>query len=70
MKAIIQHTIQKFIENPTDVGQFAIGRGVYIMTWDSVEKTVTIMTRPSWDIICEGNNARILAQHIYNHSQK
>jgi hypothetical protein len=70
MKAIIKNCIQSFIENPSGPGTFAVGRGNYQMTYDSCENTVTIMSRPSYTIVCEGNNPTKLAEAIIRHSEK
>lgn len=70
MKAIIQQCIERFLENPNGSGTFAVGRGNYQMTYDSSEKTVTIMSRPSYTIVCEGDNPTQLAYTVLKHSEK
>ncbi len=70
MKTIIKNCIEKFINNPSGPGTFAVGRGNYQMTWDSCENTVTIMSRPSYTVLCEGDNPTRLAEVVIKHSQK
>jgi hypothetical protein len=70
MKTIIRQCIERFLADPTGPGTFAVGRGNYQMTWDSCENTVTIMSRPSYTIVCEGNNPTKLAEAIIRHSEK
>lgn len=70
MKTIIKNHIAKFLANPTGPGTFAVGRGNYQMTYDSVTGMVTIMSRPSYTIVCEGDNAITLTNTIIRHSEK
>lgn len=70
MKTIIKNHIEKFLADPTGPGTFAVGRGNYQMTYDSYEHTVTIMSRPSYTIVCEGDNPTQLAYTVMKHSEK